>query len=168
MDKRIANLYLTARRAGVCIDATNDCRPMLQAVVFLCQALGRPLQYRCLPTPIGPVSQQLRIDHAAHLENPKLYAFLTAGRDLLAPYLKAIDQVRKLQSLTPVAGAALPWMPTAAHIHMTSQERRVSYAAAAETLAKTKPAVARLMVPILYVMDNCGLMPQWGKPSPVP
>ena len=51
---------------------------------------------------------------------------------------------------------------------MTSQERRVSYAAAAETLAKTKPAVARLMVPILYVMDNCGLMPQWEKPSPVP
>ena len=36
MDKRIANLYLTARRAGVCIDATNDSRPMLQAVVFLC------------------------------------------------------------------------------------------------------------------------------------
>ena len=58
-------------------------------------------------------------------------------------------------------------MQTAAHIHMTSQERRVSYAAA-ETLAKTKPAVARLMVPILYVMDNCGLMPQWGKPSQVP
>ena len=88
MDKRIANLYLTARRAGVCIDATNDSRPMLQAVVFLCQALGRPLQYRCLPTPIGPVSQQLRIDHAAHLENPKLYAVLTAGRDLLEPYLR--------------------------------------------------------------------------------
>ena len=83
MDKRIANLYLTARRAGVCIDATNDSRPMLQAVVFLRQALGRPLQYRRLPTPIGPVSQQLRIDHAAHLENPKLYADLTAGRDLL-------------------------------------------------------------------------------------
>ena len=132
MDKRIANLYFTARRAGVCIDAPiHDSQPMLQAVVFLCQAAGRPLQYRCLPTPIGPVSQQLRIDHAAHLENPKLYAFLTAGRDLLEPYLKAIDQVRKLKSLTPVAGAALPWMPTAAHIHMTSQERRVSYAASA-------------------------------------
>ena len=141
MDKRIANLYLTARRAGVCIDAPiHDSQPMLQAVVYLCQALGRPLQYRCRPTPIGPVSQQLSIDHASYLENPKLYAFLTAGRDLLAPYLKAMDQVRKLKSLTPVAGTALPWMPTAAHIHMTSQERRVSYAAAAaETLAKRSP-----------------------------
>ena len=55
----------------------------------------------------------------------------------LAPYLKAIDQVRKLKSLTPVAGAALPWMQTAAHIHMTSQERRVSYAAA-ETLNEVR------------------------------
>ena len=29
--------------------------------------------------------------------------------------------------------------------------------------AKTKPAVARLMVPILYVMDNCGFPAKFRK-----
>ena len=96
--------------------------------------LPLPSRWPAAPIPLPahphrPGISKLSIDHAAHLENPKLYADLTAGRDLLAPYRKAIDQVRKLKSLTPVAGAALPWMPTAAHIHMTSQERRVSYAA---------------------------------------
>ena len=96
--------------------------------------LPLPSRWPAAPIPLPahphrPGISKLSIDHAAHLENPKLYADLTAGRDLLAPYLKAIDQVRKLKSLTPVAGAALPWMQTAAHIHMTSQEGRVSYAA---------------------------------------
>ena len=86
MDKRIANLYLTARRAGVCLDGpTPDSRPMLQAVVYLCQALGRPLQYRFLPSPIGPLSDQLSIDHAAYCENPQRHRDETAGHGATAP-----------------------------------------------------------------------------------
>ena len=39
MDKRIANLYLAARRAGVCIDEPlPHFHQMLQAVICLCQA----------------------------------------------------------------------------------------------------------------------------------
>ncbi len=160
MDKRIANLYFTARRAGVCLDGpTPDSRPMLQAVVYLCQALGRPLQYRFLPSPIGPLSDQLSINHAAYCENPQRRRDETAGMALRPPYGAIVDQVRKLKSLVPAAGDALPWTQTAAHIHMTSQTRGIGYADAAQTLAKTKPAVAHLMVPVLYVMDNCGFKP---------
>ena len=54
MDKRIA---------GVSIDGPPpDSRPTLQPVVYLCQALGLPLKYRFLPTPIGPLSNQLSVD----------------------------------------------------------------------------------------------------------
>ena len=39
MDKRIANLYHTARSAGVCLDGPPpDSGLMLQAIVYLCQA----------------------------------------------------------------------------------------------------------------------------------
>ena len=157
MDKRIASGYLTARCAGVCLDEPLTHSPPDAGGRRLPLPGRRPAAPLPLPQhPTGPVSQQLRIDHASCLANPKLYADVTAGRDLFEPYLKAIDQVRKLKSLTPVAGAALPWMLTAAHIHMTSQERGVSYAAA-ETLAKTRPEAAHLMVPIRHVMDNTGL-----------
>ena len=161
MDKRIANLYLTAQRAGVCLDGPPpDSQPMLQAVVYLCQALGLPLQYRFLPTPIGPLSDQLSIDQAAYCENPQRHRDETAGMVLRPTYGAIVDQVRKLKSMVPNSGDALPWMQTAAHIHMTSQTRGIGYADAAQTLAKTNTAVALLMVPVLYVMDNCGFKPQ--------
>ena len=160
MDKRIANLYLTARSAGVSIDGPPpDSTPMRQAVVYLCQALGLPLKYRFLPTPIGPLSNQLSVDHAAYCENPQLHHHETAGMVLRPPYGAIVDQVRKLKSLVPDDGDPLPWTQTAAHIHMTSQTHGIGYTDAAQMLAKTKPEVAHLMAPILDVMDNCGFKP---------
>ena len=103
MDKRIAKLYLTARSAGVSIDGPPpDSTPMLQAVVYLCQAVGLPLQYRFRPTPIGPLSNQLSVDHAAYCENPQLHHHETAGMVLRPPYGAIVDQVRKLKSLVPM------------------------------------------------------------------
>lgn len=153
MDKRIANLYHTARSAGVCLDGPPpDSTPMLQAV-------GLPLQYRFRPTPIGPLSNQLSVDHAAYCENPQLHHHETAGMVLRPPYGAIVDQVRKLKSLVPDDGDPLPWTQTAAHVHMTSQTRGIGYTDAAQMLAKTKPEVAHLMAPILDVMDNCGFKP---------
>ena len=166
MDKRIANLYMTARYAGVHLDEPfTHPQPMLQPVVYLCQAVGLPLGYRFRPTTIGPLSNQLSIDHASYLENPQLHINETDGLVLMPTYRAIIDQVRKLKSLVPAAGDQLPWLQTAAHIHMTSQKRGVSYATAAQTLAKTNPTVARLMAPVLYVMDNCGFNPRLVNPS---
>ena len=160
MDKRIANLYLTARSAGVSLEGPPpDSTPMLQAVVYLCQAVGLPLHYRFRPTPIGPLSNQLSVDHAAYCENPQLHHHETAGMVLRPPYGAIVDQVRKLKSLVPDDGDPLPWTQTAAHIHMTSQTHRIGYTDAAQMLAKTKPEVAHLMAPILDVMDNCGFKP---------
>ncbi len=160
MDKRIANRYLTARRAGVCLDGPlPHFQQMLQAVIYLCQACDLPLRYRFRPTPDGPVSQQLKIDHAQYLENPRAYIDGTSGRDLFRGYAKMVDPVRDLKAMSPFAGQ----MQTAADIHFTSAEARVPYSKAAQRVLARRPDVKHLMDPLLAAMDHCDIRPRWER-----
>ena len=164
-DTRIANLYLVARRAGVCIDeALPHFDAMLQPVVYLSQAVGLPLHYRFRPSPDGPVSQDLRRDLETYREWSDHYAAIAKGHDLFPGYSRYVDQVRQLKSRTPHAGEALAWMQTAAIIHHTSDTDRVPYSSVAHSMERRYPTLAHLAYPALDAMAVCGFMPRWEQP----
>ena len=178
MNNRIANLYLTARRAGVCMDeALPHFHDMLQSVIHLCQACELPLHYRFRPTPHAPVSQQLKVDHATYLENPGLYTTATSGRDLFRGYSRMVDPVRDLKAMAPRADQVLQWMQAASAIHFTSNEYSSTYERAADRLLHAPTGILhtdseddrdelmeQLVEPLLAAMERCGIMPRWKRP----
>lgn len=169
MDKRIANLYLTARRAGVCMDEPlPHFHQMLQAVICLCQACDLPLHYRFRPGASAPVSQQLRVDHVAYLENPSLYIEGTKGRDLFHAYAVMVDPVRYLKEMTPQGTQMLTWMQTAAAIHCTSAERRLPYFKAVQRVMAEQPQNQQLIEPVLAAMERCDIRPRWERKLSIP
>ena len=182
MDRRITNLRITAQQAGTPLDAPANLRHMLQPAVYLCQAAGLPLHYRFSNSSAGPVSRQLDIDLASYDESPQPYIDAAPTLNLLPQYRAAIDQVRKLRSLTPTGGDELSWLKSAAQIHMLAEERGISYTDAARTLVNANPAIAQLASTAINAMHTCGFterhqmhsaarkqaqLPQLQKPTPL-